>query len=195
MAAVAVCIAHASGAGGEEIGRLVADALGFRYVDEQILLTAAEKEGLEPAQLAAIERRRSGLARLQVDLVSGGAVDELLRSLIRQSIVETAAGGNVVIVAHGAAFALAGDGRILRVLVTGSPEVRAGRLAQAGLLDPKEATRQIARSDKGRAAYLKRFYGVDRELPSHYDLAVNTDRLSPETAAATVSDLAAAHEG
>ena len=28
-----VCISHATGAGGEEVGRLVADQLGFLYVE------------------------------------------------------------------------------------------------------------------------------------------------------------------
>jgi hypothetical protein len=79
----AVCISRDDGAGGEEVGRLVADALGFRYLDEEIVLAAAEKEGLDPEQLARVERRRKGLSRLEVDIVSGGAFDEIQRSLIR----------------------------------------------------------------------------------------------------------------
>lgn len=170
---------------------MVADALGFRYVDEQILIAAAEKEGLEPKQLAVLEQRRSGLARLQIDVVAGGAFDEILRSMIRRSIEETGAAGEVVIVAHAAAIALAGDERTLRVLVTASTTARAQRLAQAEQLDPKEARKRIERSDKGRAAYFKKFYGIERELPTHYDLVVNTDRLSPESVAALVRDAAA----
>jgi cytidylate kinase len=37
--------------------------------------------------------------------------------------------------------------------------------------------------DAGRAAYLKRFYGVDQELPTHFDLVVNTDVLTAADAA------------
>ncbi len=191
MPASVVCISHETGAQGDEVGRLVAGGLGYRYVDEQILIAAAEKEGLEPAQLAAVERRRAGLARLQLDVVTGGGLDEILRSLIRESIEETAAGGKVVIVAHAAALALGGREHVLRALVTGSPEARAGRLVQAEGLDPGEAARQIDRSDRGRRAYFKRFYGLDRELPLHYDLVVNTDRLPPETAAALILAAAA----
>ena len=36
MACNVICISHETGAGGEEIGRLVADRLGFLYVDEEI---------------------------------------------------------------------------------------------------------------------------------------------------------------
>jgi uncharacterized protein len=189
----AICISRAIGAGGEEVGRLVADALGFRYVDEEIVLAAAEKEGLDPELLATVERMRTGLSRLgEIDIVTGGAFDEIQRSLIRGAIQETAAGGKVVIVAHAASIALAADDRVLRVLVTASPEARAARLVQTEQLDGHEAAKRIDRSDKERAAYLKRFYSVDGELPSHYDLVVSTDRLSLEDACTPVLHAAAA---
>jgi cytidylate kinase len=191
VAVSAVCISRAIGAEGEEVGRLVADALGFRYVDEEILLAAAEKEGLDPEHLAKVERSRTGFSRLEVDIVTGGAFDAIQRSLIRAAIHEMAAAGKVVIVAHAASLALAGDDRVLRVLVTASPEVRARRLLQTEQLDEREAAKRIDRSDKERAAYIKRFYGVDRELPSNYDLVVSTDRLSPSDACTLVLDAAA----
>src|ERR1043166_8756453 len=117
-----VCIARTTWAGGEEIGHRVADALRLRYVDEEILLSAAEEEGLEPEQLAAVERRREGPSRFQLDGRGGGLVDEMLPALVRRSIAAAAAEGGVVIVAHAAAIALAGDERAFRVLVTASPE-------------------------------------------------------------------------
>jgi hypothetical protein len=72
---------------------------------------------------------------------------------------QTAGAGKVVIVAHAASIALAGDDRVFRVLVTASPEVRSGRLLQTEQLDEHEAAKRIDRSDKERAAYIKRFYG------------------------------------
>ena len=42
-------------------------------------------------------------------------------------------------------------------------------------------------SDAGRRDYLRRFYNVDNELPTHYDLVVNTDALSVEQAAELIS--------
>jgi hypothetical protein len=45
-------------------------------------------------------------------------------------------------------------------------------------------------SDRERAAYLKRFYNVDRELPTLYDIVINTDVIPPAVAAQTIVDLA-----
>jgi hypothetical protein len=192
MAASVVCLSRALGAGGEEIGRLVADDLGFRYVDEEILVETADREGLSPDVLAALERRPSGLSRLRLDVVTGGGLDELLRSLIKRSLLETAAAGRVVIVAHASAMALADAAGALRVLVTAPPEARARSLAAAQGLEPVEAARQIDRSDTERAAYFRRFYGVAREQPTHYDLVLNTDRLSSRDAATLICRAAAA---
>jgi cytidylate kinase len=42
-------------------------------------------------------------------------------------------------------------------------------------------------SDAARAEYIRRFYEIERELPAHYDLVVNTDVLTPEQAADVVA--------
>jgi len=47
--------------------------------------------------------------------------------------------------------------------------------------------RAVNDSDAGRADYLKRFYGISEELPTHYDLVVNTDAISIEQAAGLIS--------
>ena len=94
--------------------------------------------------------------------------------MIKEAITETAEQGQVVIVAHAASFALAGREHLLRVLVTASPETRARRL--------DITAKAVAELDRGRSDYLRRFYGVERELATHYDLVANTDRLSPQQA-------------
>jgi cytidylate kinase len=45
------------------------------------------------------------------------------------------------------------------------------------------AAKAVARGDAGHADYLKRFYDIDSELPTHYDIVIDTDRLDPEAAA------------
>ena len=76
--------------------------------------------------------------------------------------------------------------------VTASPGTRARRVAAAGDLDEQKAAAVVADEDAARAAYLKRFYSVEREAPTHYDVVVNTDALTPEQAAAVVVEAARA---
>ncbi len=103
--------------------------------------------------------------------------------MIQLVIYETAEKGNAVIVAHAAGFPLAGRKGLLRVLVTASADTRAERLRQMTKINAGDAKKAIAKSDSRRLAYLERFYGIRQELPTHYDLVVNTDIIVPYVAA------------
>ena len=109
-----------------------------------------------------------------------------IRDLIRETVVQTAGRGHVVIVAHAASFALEPGPGTLRVLVTGSAAVRAKRIATSEGLEGAAAERTVKDSDAGRRDYLKRFYSVDSESPTDYDLIVNTDHVSVERGAEIV---------
>jgi cytidylate kinase len=75
---------------------------------------------------------------------------------------------------------------VLRVLVTASAETRAQRLSETKKIDRPAAVRLLKAEDAGRADYLKRFYAIERELPTHFDLVLNTDVLTPERAVEVV---------
>jgi cytidylate kinase len=201
-----VCVSRTAGAGAEEVSRLVAQRLDCPLIDEEIVLQAADRAGVETEFVTDVERGKSFLAHLVDDVIESGAIAaygpvvprpsgpkrEELRGLIRTGIEESANRGNVVIVAHGAAIALASREDVLRVFITGSPAERARRLAEDEQLGDGEAAKLAARSDAQRADYLKRFYDVQTEQPTHYDLVLNTDRLSLEDAATLI--VAATHQ-
>jgi cytidylate kinase len=208
-----ICISHTTGAGGDEVARGVAARLGFRYVDEAILAAAAERHGVDPSVVADVEKRRSFIRSIleafetrdafeTAAVAVGGVVvpqapgpphaetASVLREVIRDAIRETAERGDVVIASHAASFALTGMPDLLRVLVTASEETRRRRLAAQRELGERDAADAIRESDAGRADYLKRFYDVDRELPTQYDIVVNTDALSVEDATGIVANAA-----
>jgi hypothetical protein len=199
MAGRVICISRARGALGEQVGQAVAKRLGLRLVDEEIVARAAAQENVDATVVADVERRKSFVERLLLGLAASGAdayvapvTSEILeqeryREVIREAIQQTAAQGDVVIVAHAASYPLAGQAGVLRVLVTGSEDVRARRLAEEEGVDAAEGEKRRKQSDGNRADYLRRFYDVDEELPTHYDLVVNTDELTPEQAAAVVA--------
>lgn len=211
MSVQVVCISRMLGAGGEAIGRMVADRLGFHYVDEEIIQAASEKARVDPALIASAEHRLPLLSRLMETLgiapranptpliftkslpIGGpsGSVRERerYRSLIREAVAEIAVAGHVVIVAHAASMMLAGTPGVLRVLVTASAATRAERLAPPDV--PAHQRRaEIDESDQDRRDYLREFYNVTEELPTHYDLTINTDVLSLETAVAAIMSVA-----
>ena len=90
--------------------------------------------------------------------------------------------GQAVIVAHAASMALSGREGVLKVLITASPEERAERLVWANGLERGTAEAAVRNSDRERADYFRRFYALEQELPTHYDLVINTDQIVPEQA-------------
>jgi hypothetical protein len=182
-----------------EVAQGVAATLKYAVVDEEIVFQAAEAAEIEPYVVADAERRKSFIERTLTGMGAGAdsssialaggmgyhagyGLGEDLRGLIIQAIEETADRGKVVIAAHAASHALASRADAIRVLVTASPETRRARVAQEQGLEEKDAAKTIERSDSARADYLKRFYGARRELPTQYDLVVNTDRITPDEA-------------
>jgi hypothetical protein len=207
MARDVICISRTLAAGGEAIGRGVAQQLGYSYVDEEIIAIASRKAKLEPAEVEKVEHRASILTRLldalssrpPTDLpIPGGGyylpnaplaapVGDDLRALIREAIGEVAARGRAVIVAHAASFALGRQKSVLRVLITASVETRSERLI---LLGHDDAVKALRDSDKEREFYLRSFYDVRNESPLDYDLVLNTDGLTADQAVSAILALA-----
>lgn len=157
---------------GKLVGRLVPSAAATS--------DAGARQSLD-AQLTA------GLVGLALPREGGPRLSgEELRGQIRSAIDEYMAHGEVVILAHAAAHSLRGRPGVLRVLVTGSPEARAARLAASRGLSASEAARLVRAGDANRADYLRRFYGIERESAEHYDLVIDTDETTVEDAAALV---------
>lgn len=196
-----VTIAMTTGARAEQIGRLVAEHLGFQCVNDEIIDRAAEHAGVSRQAVAEVERSPTLISRIVNSLAAGmsaewagrsltpGEIDPSAsyRRLIQDVVREIAAQRKAVILAHGASILLAKTPGVLRVLVTASPVTRAARVAAESGHDERQATREIQLSDRERRAFFKRFHDLEDELETHYDLVINTDVLSPEAAARLIA--------
>ncbi len=203
MAAQVVCISRTDGSLGEEIGKLVAERLGFRYVDEQVIERAARLAQVDPQLVAAVEQRQQLLRRLMDKLAAASeyvspatlavgvplvtllperkgyrATPDDLRLLIQAAIHEIAREGGAVIVAHAASMTLATRPDVVRALVTASTETRARRMGAAQGISAEGATAAVAAGDRNRQDYFRRFHNIAQELPTHYDLVISTDVLT-----------------
>ena len=193
MESTVVSISRTLSAGGEEIGRLVARELDFRYVDDDIITKASEYAGVSTESIARVEQSQSLITRILEAMETGAMMEgiaiapqaapvvvesRLYQNLIERVIHETAEAGHVVFVAHGTSVPLAGMSGLLRVLVTASPEVRAERLMALTDVGEPQAKKTIQDSDRERQKFFRRIYNLRQELLTQYDLVVNTDRFT-----------------
>jgi len=186
-----VTIFELYGAGATAVGRRVADAMGLPFHPQ-----AFSSEELEGGPDAALERNA---VLTTVYSAMGGAYGgfdgrdivatqqqkyELVMDNNRAVWAEAAEGG--VIVGRNGAVILAERPNTVHVLLTGAVEDRISRAAvEAGIPTEQAAARQT-REDEVRAEMSKVLYGWDPRLPDRYDLVINTSRIPPEAAAASI---------
>jgi len=206
MTASVVTFSTQIGSGGSRVARAVADKLRFRFYDWEVISQAANEAGVSPEVLAVAtsERPPGFFDRMMARLAGLGAGEDLsspataprlsmmnsedYRQFLEHVVRELGNQGDAVIVNHSGQVILKDVPGVLKVLITGSPERRAVRLAQVQGREPEAARKMIENSDRQRSDYFQRVYHVDWLSMRNYDLALNTDRVSAELAV----DMAAA---
>ncbi len=199
-----VSISRQVGADGEEVAKALAPRLGFRYIDYQVIQAAAEEAGVSPETVSESEHRPSLVTRILEALARNPTMpvtawadpvplttSPLSTSADYRKFVESvtrdiAAQGNCVIVGHSGQVILRDRMDTLRVLVTGSAQVRARRIMTGMGVDEKTALRTVERTDSERIEYFRRVYETGWLTPCTYDLCLNTDRMTPGQAAQLV---------
>lgn len=104
-------------------------------------------------------------------------------STITGVIEALAEDGNVVLLGRGSPVILRDRPESLHVLTTAPFELRVRRIALRDRMSEEEAERRVHDSDRGRAAFHRKFFKVDADDPSLFDLVIHTGRLSYEVGA------------
>ncbi len=195
------------GSGAPEVGRQIAEKLHADYVDRELIAEVAtrlhrkeheviEKE-MPPASL--LGRIAEALqhtyafgdgftgAYLPISEIPLGdnrylqALESVIRELARRS-------QSLVIRGRGSQFILKDYPGTFHILIVAPLEARVKRLMEDRKLDRETAKLEIARSDKSRREFIKRYFHAELEDPVNYDLVINTERLSLQAAASIVVD-------
>jgi cytidylate kinase len=195
-----ITVSRQYGAGGSDVAQRVADALGWRVVDNELVERVASRAGLTPETVAELEERApSFMERLARVLASAtpelfppptGTVPEhsegdLVR-LTEAVVAEMAAEGQVVLVGRAAPAVLDRAEGALHVKLVASPVYRIRVTAERYGLDPKDAERIMRETDANRERYHREYYGRDWNDPLNYHLVLNTERLGLEGAASII---------
>ncbi len=196
------------GSGAPEIGRLVADKLHADYVDREIIARVAEllkerKEDVAEKEMppgSLLGRIAEALGRGYA--VGGGSsseyegvylpaweipLDDTRYLAGLESVIKELAGSqSIVIRGRGSQFILKDYPGAFHVLVVAPLGLRVKRVMDDMKVDEQAARKEIARSDSSRREFIKRYFKAELEDPVNYDLVINTEHLSFETAASVV---------
>jgi len=166
--------------GTQDLARLLALRLGYRYVSrDELTRFVSVRSGIErQPQTDETEGRSLSLWEQLGEHLSGER--ESYVSALRATITELAIADNVVIVGHGAGLFLNELHSVVRVFVVAALADRVARLQAEGQPDAARARQAIEREDRESAEYLRYLFGIDWLDPHQWDIVLNIGRLHPE---------------
>ena len=184
-----VAISREAGAGGGEIGHLVAERLGCECLDNELLTYMARRYGLQQGLLNLVDERVSGWLYDIVRLWSDPRVitlDEYLMHLGQLAFL-AARQGTTVFVGRGVQFLLP-RARGFAVRVIAPFEQRLALTMERRTLGREAAAEYVRQTDEGRASLVRRHFHADVVDPALYDLVINLEHLDRPTAATIIAD-------
>jgi len=171
-----ITISRGTFSGGKAIAECVAGRLGYECISREVLREAGDKYGVSAEILAsAIDTAPRFLDRL-------GRQRDAYIAFFTASLCEHALRGNLVYHGHAGHFLLAGVQHVLRVRVVAPMEHRIEAAMKSMAAGRSEAIAYIERVDKERSRWTRFLYGVAWEDTAHYDLVLNLETMSVETA-------------
>jgi cytidylate kinase len=199
-----ITIGRQFGAGGNTVAQMLAHELHSEILDSRIIDEVAHRLQLPKEEVEAEdEQPGSFLARLLMALGSASTeplippeatawtppnaaptfdTRKAVLAITQHVIEEAARSGNVVIVGRGGAYILRDFPGALHVFLRAPEAIRVKTImARFNLKSEEEARRRLKQADENWTSYIRQVYGHDRNLPSHYDLVIDTGRLGYDT--------------
>ena len=177
-----IVIGRQYGSGGHDIGKLLADKLGYAFYDREIIKMTAGTTGLTSE---FIEKREETMTNsLLYDLVNqmyqyGNEKEEAPKDRIFEAeskvIRELAEKGNCVIIGRCSDYILKDDSHVLKVFFTAPIESRIKRVKERLGTEHQDAQHKIRKEDKLRADNYHYYTGRMWGAASNFDLTINTD--------------------
>ena len=156
-----ICIGRQLGSGGREIACRLAEMLGYKFYDKELLNLAAKESGFS----------EESLFQFQSDAIRKAAYE-----------------GNCVFVGRCADYILRDRTDMLSVFITADLDWRAQQVISRHKCSKDEALKIIHNAESQRASYYNYYTGKRWGDSASYDLCVNSCRLGLDATAQLVRD-------
>jgi len=190
-----ITISRQFGAGGLTLGKMVSKKLGYNFFDSEIIQMVAKKARVSTHWVESMEKEAGGkFQRFVSQLVPKGLVDRILDDqrgyldeeiyvdLLHDIISKIADEGNTVILGRGSQYILKEHKEARHVLLVADKEYRILFIEEKYDLFTKHAVNTVNMEDKRRLNLFRRFHKEYYDSPAHYDLVLNTRKISLDKA-------------
>lgn len=194
----AITISREVGTGGRTVGRKLAEKLGVRYCDKDLIRKLKEMFGLNEAEIERVKGQKKNwlsdlFSRISPEFGSEmfipkgveyptDVTSEEIFSYESQILTSLAEESSCVIAGRSGFFVLKDHPNKFDVFIHASKANRIARVMRRQELSEKEAEEVIDYVDKARENYIQRYASTSRYDLRNYDLVLNMDYLSEDEA-------------
>lgn len=197
----AITIARQYGSGGREIGEKVAELLGIKYVDRELITLAAQKSGFHADVINSIDEKATNslLYTLAMGSNSFGIphpnynvdipINDKLFIVQSDLIKSLASEESCVFVGRCADYVLAEYENRISIFLYGDMDCRIKRVCDRhDGVDEDEAKKLITKTDKRRMNYYNFYTGKKWGKYDNYHLSINTSLLGIDGTAEMIAE-------
>ena len=194
-----ITIGRQFGSGGRELGKAVADKLGIKYYDKELISLAAKESGYNPEIFENVDERapNSLLYSLSMGIYNLGNGYAPMRDmpvndqlyLLQHKIIRELAAEPCVIVGRCADYILRNNKNLLRIFVYANLKDRVENAIKIHNVPENKAESTVKKTDKTRANYYNFYSNQKWGAVENYDLCINTSTISRENATKIVCNI------
>lgn len=186
-----ISIGRQHGSGGREIARLLAQELGIKCYDKEIVDEAAKHSDFSRDLINAYDEKRMSAFMLHA---GGYGLNENFRLNMQvvsaqfDAIRKIASKGDCIFVGRCADYILRDRSDLVSVFILGDMDERLKCLERRQGLDVAAARKKIKEVDKDRSSFYKYYSDQVWGDAQNYDLCINSSRLGVEGTVKVIMD-------
>jgi len=183
-----ITVSRQVGSLGTELAQILAERLQYEYVDKEKIGKALATYGLPEPEVEKFDEKKPPFWD------SWQVQRKKFLHFLEAVIYDFAQRGNVVIVGRGGQVLLKDLPGVLHLRIFAPFEMRVRRfLAEKGG-DEKQIARFLRRDDRDSEGFIHTFFDMNWDDPALYDIVLNTQKISVDTAVAMVLQIAQSRE-
>jgi cytidylate kinase len=201
---IVITIGRECGSGGRKIGKLLADRLGVKFYDKELLALVAKESGLCEEVIATHDEKASSsflyslVSDSYLNLNNTGFTEMPLNQKVYlaqfNAIQNLAKQESCVIVGRCADYALQDFDHVLNVFICANVEDKISYLMEINNISEKEAKDLMVKVDKRRSNYYNHYSDKRWGNLKNYDLCINSSVLGHEGTADLIYQMLAKKE-
>lgn len=178
-----ITVSREYGSGGRYVGRLIADKLGIKLYDKELIKKVAEETGLSVEYIENNEQKREKLENLNSGYYFGLNYSDELFIKESETIKEIAEKESCVIIGRCADFILKDKDDVVKVFIYSDMEDKIKRVTEIYGIKKEDAKKEINRINKLRANHYKHYTEREWSNSENYDITMNSATLGVEETA------------